>query len=342
MANDIQRDPDLWLEDGNVVIVANSTTAFRVYKGLLGRVSAIFEETFKFKPDPGETIDSGPVVHVPDSPVEMGHFLRAVFRSGLSLSRQHPIPFATIASIIRIAHKYQAQEILDAASDRLANFLVPGPGHWIDATTLSWKERWELGQKQCSITFEPKDAIEAVNLAHLIENPLILPVGFYLCCLMDPIQLRDGVARADGVLEKLSDRDFARCMRTIPVLATRCHGTVLRLLNVCCSAAPHGCSRCGTKFGGMLDRYIETINIKQEHIPPLSDLLVRADRRVTPASVWSRNTLCSACDDSSPLNSFGEECVKTRKCLSKYFAIEGMDEVDFKLEGVELDFGIEI
>ena len=54
-----------------------------------------------------------------------------------SLSRQHPIPFATIASIIRIAHKYQAQEILDESSDRLANFLIPALGHWIDATTLS-------------------------------------------------------------------------------------------------------------------------------------------------------------------------------------------------------------
>ena len=69
MANDIQRDPDLWLEDGNVVIVANSTTAFRVYKGLLGQVSAVFEEMFKFKPDPGEVSDICPAVHVPDSPV---------------------------------------------------------------------------------------------------------------------------------------------------------------------------------------------------------------------------------------------------------------------------------
>ena len=83
MANSTQRDPDLWFEDGNIVIVANLTVAFRVYEGLLGRISPVFEDTFRFRPDPGETIDNCPVVHIPDSPVEMGHFLRAVFRSNL-------------------------------------------------------------------------------------------------------------------------------------------------------------------------------------------------------------------------------------------------------------------
>lgn len=253
------------------------------------------------------------------------------------LSSQPALPFAMIASITRIANKYKAQEIVDTASDRLANFLIPGHGHWIDAVALSWKERWKVGQEQCGITLEPKDAVEAVNLAHLIRKPLMLPVAFYLCCLMDPVQLRNGVVRADGVVEKLSDHDFARCMRTIPALTAQCHAIILRSLDVRCSASPNVCGTCHGRLGSMLHRYIEAINIKQKPVPPLSDLLVRVDRRETPASVRSWNVLCSSCEDSW-LKGLGVECVKTRECLAKYFAIEGMDETDFQLEGIEFGF----
>ena len=83
IADDIQRDPDMWLEDGNLVLVANSTTAFRVYKGLLGQVSPVFRDMLELKPSPGDTIDDCPVIHVPDSAVDFGHFLRAVFRPSL-------------------------------------------------------------------------------------------------------------------------------------------------------------------------------------------------------------------------------------------------------------------
>ena len=253
------------------------------------------------------------------------------------LSSQPALPFAMIASTTRIANKYKAQEIVDTASNRLANFLIPGHGHWIDAVALSWKERWKVGQEQCGITLEPKDAVEAVNLAHLIRKPLMLPVAFYLCCLMDPVQLRNGVVRADGVVEKLSDHDFARCMRTIPILAAQCHATVLRSLDVRYSTLPKVCSTCQERLGGVLNRYIEAINTERKHVPPLSDLLVRADRRETPVSVWMSKGLCSACDDSW-LKGMGVGCVKTRECLAKCFAIEGMDETDFRLEGIEFDF----
>ncbi|KAI1792058.1 hypothetical protein LXA43DRAFT_358910 [Ganoderma leucocontextum] len=320
MVNDIQRDPDLWLEDGNIVIVASSTIAFRVYKGLLGRVSAVFEDTFKFKPDPEEKIDNCPVVHVPDSPVEMGHFLRAVFRSGLFLSRQRTLSFATIASIIRIAHKYQAQEIVDVVSDRLEDFLIPGPGHWIDSPALSWKERWELGQKQCGIAFDLQDAIESVNLAHLIDKPLMLPVALYLCCLLDPVQLRHGITRADlNVVEKLSDEDFARCVRALSVLAKECHATVLRSL-----AGWHtACSKCDNKLDAGFATYGR--DAREGLTWALSDMLVRVDRRAAPG--WNLRNLCSLCRESWWKCS-AEECVKTRKNLPKYFALEDLDGWD--------------
>ncbi|PIL28387.1 hypothetical protein GSI_09538 [Ganoderma sinense ZZ0214-1] len=328
MAETIHRDPDLWLEDGNLVIVASSTTAFRVYRGLLGRVSAVFKDTFEFTaPDPREMveIDDCPVVRVPDSPVEMGHFLRAVFRPGAFISSQDTLPFATVAAVIRVAHKYQAQEVLAAASDRLESFLIPGPGHWIDSPALSWEDRWTLGQRQCGIAFEAQDAIEAVNLARLVDRPRMLPVALYLCCFVDPVRLRDGVARADGVVEKLSDEDFARCMRALPALAVECHATVSRSLNERGSVSPRLCSDCKKSPGlnVMLHEYLD--NVMPGRICPLSDLLVRVDRRSVPVGTgWPWTKFCTACR-ACWLQVVGEECVKIRKRFDEFFALKDLD-----------------
>ena len=74
----ITRDQDLWFEDGNIVVVANGTWAFRVYKGMLARISLVFEDTFKFSPG-GQTMDGAPVFHVHDHPIDLKHFLEVAF-----------------------------------------------------------------------------------------------------------------------------------------------------------------------------------------------------------------------------------------------------------------------
>ena len=76
------RDEELWFEDGNIVIIAARIKAFRVYKGLLAQVSVVFRDMLELDPAPNETLYGCPLVHVPDSPVEMSPFLRAVFLSG--------------------------------------------------------------------------------------------------------------------------------------------------------------------------------------------------------------------------------------------------------------------
>ena len=74
----IRKDEGLWLEDGNIVLVARNAVAFRVYKGLLIRTSPVFRDMFAIgqadTPD-GETIDGCSVVHVTDTPEDMGAFL---------------------------------------------------------------------------------------------------------------------------------------------------------------------------------------------------------------------------------------------------------------------------
>ena len=70
------RHADFWLDDGNLILLAGDT-AFRVYKGLLTKNSAVFADMFATgSADATETFDGCPVVRLPDHPVDLGDFLQ--------------------------------------------------------------------------------------------------------------------------------------------------------------------------------------------------------------------------------------------------------------------------
>lgn len=75
----IKLHPELWLDDGNLILVANRHTAFRVYAGLLASQSEIFANLFAVASvSPDEVYDGCPVVPVYDTPGEFAHFLRVL------------------------------------------------------------------------------------------------------------------------------------------------------------------------------------------------------------------------------------------------------------------------
>ena len=69
MADGVSRDADVWLADGNCVVVAKNT-AFRVYKGILSLHSELFRDLFSL-PNSGSSsdmMDGCPTVTVADDP----------------------------------------------------------------------------------------------------------------------------------------------------------------------------------------------------------------------------------------------------------------------------------
>ena len=79
----IHRDQDLWLPDGNIVIVAQNV-AFQAHKSVLALHSEVFQDLFLVSgstgtvpnpPEPTETIDDCPVVRVSDDPNDLRHLL---------------------------------------------------------------------------------------------------------------------------------------------------------------------------------------------------------------------------------------------------------------------------
>ena len=77
----IEKDKEYWLEDGNIIIVATGGPAigFRVYKGLIARASPVFRDLFSVPPPVDmETVEGCPVVRLPDAPSDLRNFLYIV------------------------------------------------------------------------------------------------------------------------------------------------------------------------------------------------------------------------------------------------------------------------
>lgn len=95
--NTVKRDPDLWFEDGNIILLCRDT-AFRVYRGLLTRHSVIFRDLFAVaQPSNSETMESCPVVHISDPPDDLRYLLRALCGLRKCVPFPRLLPFSSSA-----------------------------------------------------------------------------------------------------------------------------------------------------------------------------------------------------------------------------------------------------
>ena len=95
----VQPHPSVWYADGNVVLIAESTS-FRVHKSVLARHSEFFHDMFNLPQPPAPSDDDVhdgedaqetnqrrweaedvPVVHTSESADDLAHFLGAIYNS---------------------------------------------------------------------------------------------------------------------------------------------------------------------------------------------------------------------------------------------------------------------
>ncbi|KAM5539618.1 hypothetical protein V8D89_006727 [Ganoderma adspersum] len=185
----LQRHPEIWFDDGNIVLVARET-AFRIYRGLLAGQSTVFSDMFASSTSsPDETFDGYPVVHLSDSPHDLAHLLRVLLpksRIHYRTTRASPVPtFDEISAVIRLAHKYNIPQVQEEALTSLPSM--------------------------SQIPLMPAHYIGVVNLARLTDTPTLLPLALYNCAYLDSSVL-DGWTREDGTVEHLSCADARRCI----------------------------------------------------------------------------------------------------------------------------------
>lgn len=89
----VTRSPDLWFEDGSVILQAE-TMIFRVYRGILAAQSSVFRDMFSVpQPSEHERMDECPFVHLHDSAEDLGYFLKALLDARLEPHSWTLIPF---------------------------------------------------------------------------------------------------------------------------------------------------------------------------------------------------------------------------------------------------------
>ncbi|TBU54712.1 hypothetical protein BD310DRAFT_728839 [Dichomitus squalens] len=304
LAPEAKRDEEIWFEDGNIIIVAGDT-AFRLYKGILSAASLVFKDLFSVpQPEDGETMDNCPVIRLPDPATDLRHFFRAVTKPDFSHLRHDYKPaFGMLAAVCRIGHKYQADEVVDAAAARIENFFARWPSTAATIISknrgrmpLTWELFWWAHNRLCLTAVEIQDAFEAVGLARLLGRPSILPFALYLCCAGDPLHMRDGVPRPDGAVSRLSSEDYLRCIQAIPKLRAACSDKIRSVLARSMTASV--LSDCTN--GGQCAEVFEMMHrdfIEEKYVPVVTDLFasIRFLRTKPVAYTTYYLCLCSKC-----------------------------------------------
>nr|VWP01109.1 Two-component-like hybrid sensor histidine kinase 1 [Ganoderma boninense] len=237
--DDLKRDPDIWLEDGNIVIVARDV-AFRTYRGLLTKQSTVFADMFgagDLAAD--ESLDGCPVVRLPDAPSDLKHLLHSLVPStGRTLLQcKRPIAFPELFAIIRLSHKYNIEDLL-------------GQGLHILKTlyTTSFRQFEGDAYRHANLQYpHPEYHIGAVNLARLTNNLSILPVALYHCCGLSG-KVMDGWTRDTGETEFLSAQDIRAVITGRDQLARKGFRT---LLNIFDEDTSSGCTQPGVCMIGL-------------------------------------------------------------------------------------------
>ncbi|KAM5536124.1 hypothetical protein V8D89_010223, partial [Ganoderma adspersum] len=217
------RDEELWLDDGNIVLVAGDTM-FKVYRGLLAAQSPIFGDMFAVASSSrGAHFGDVPTVRLTDSPEDLKHLLRAlvpnnqrsVFKSQLGDFTIHQL-----SALIRLAHKYQIEDVQKQA---VAALRISYPSDW---------QAWEKRDTQRVIAAAAvSSAIEVMSLARLVDEPKMLPSAFYTCSLAGGL-IVDGWCREDGSVQTLANDDLKRVINGYGVLHQRAPLMLSRVFDV--------------------------------------------------------------------------------------------------------------
>ncbi|KAI1795295.1 hypothetical protein LXA43DRAFT_1178771 [Ganoderma leucocontextum] len=242
-SDSLKRDPDLWFEDGNIILAARDV-AFRVYRGLLVKQSTVFADMFATgNPAADENLDGCPVVRLPDAPSDLKHLLLFLVPSSgrTLLDRKRPIAFPALFAVVRLAHKYNIEDLLDQALHILKLFY-----------TTSFREFEHKAYSH--VNFVPPALahhVGAVNLARLTNTPSILPLALYHCCGLSG-RVMDGWTRETGETEYLSTQDLRAVITGRDGLTQK--GFTM-LLNIFDDDPAPGCSQralCGISLNGLI------------------------------------------------------------------------------------------
>ncbi|KAI0789835.1 hypothetical protein C8Q75DRAFT_806498 [Abortiporus biennis] len=207
----ITRSDKFWLENGNVILIADNT-GFLVDTTLLSLHSDVFGDMFKSvqSPNPANNVESyegHPIVRVSDSASDICFILDLIYSGGGSVrsgSVKVDITGYEVVRMLRLGRKYKIHQIYEEAVRRLKI--------WFPTTLDRWDEEVKRNRARSTSTrpdwLTPVNVIRFYKAARTYDLDFVLPIAAMFCTLLDPRQLIFGVTE-DGNKEELSPNDQA-------------------------------------------------------------------------------------------------------------------------------------
>ncbi|KAJ7796009.1 hypothetical protein B0H14DRAFT_3552578 [Mycena olivaceomarginata] len=206
------RAEGLWFEDCGLIIRAEDTI-FRVSGAILVVQSTVFRDMLSLPtPENQETLDGCPQVFLLDTAEDVLHFLRAVFCYGFFDPFHSSTNFPILSSVLRMAHKYEADELQKRALIHLSK---------AHPTTLI---EWDFMDDD--VAWAEEKALDIAAIARQIGADWVLPTSFYRICQS---------AFEDRIITRheLSDADKINCIKGIRYLETTGAADILQFLLDC-------------------------------------------------------------------------------------------------------------
>ncbi|KAJ7770507.1 hypothetical protein B0H16DRAFT_1306595 [Mycena metata] len=209
MESDVMRS-EIWYSDGSVVLQAQNTQ-FRVHFSILSLHSTFFR-SMQGLPQPRDqpTVEGCPLIVLHDSVADVENLLKALYNP--DLFNDEAIPFAYIASFVRLGRKYEFMSLLKIALGRLA-FENPPTLKEYDALleTLRLAAGKYVPHSTTRIVDYPGIRQDTVTLAR--ENGLValLPCAYYRVLSGGAAEIFKSTLQPDGTNSQLSCTDHRIC-----------------------------------------------------------------------------------------------------------------------------------
>ncbi|TRM63765.1 hypothetical protein BD626DRAFT_401890 [Schizophyllum amplum] len=122
MSGNFTRMPELWFDDGSIILNVQSHL-FRVHRAVLALHCAFFRDMASLaQPDSLEMYEGLPLLTLRDDhPQDMTHFLKAVYFPHYLDPPPSKTSFEVIEGVLRLAHKYDAPSLRRCALEHLAD-----------------------------------------------------------------------------------------------------------------------------------------------------------------------------------------------------------------------------
>ncbi|KAF7359031.1 hypothetical protein MSAN_01243800 [Mycena sanguinolenta] len=177
-----QRVPELWFDDGTIVIQAGNSL-YRVYRGALAGRSSVFRDMLSCpQPPESDLVEGCPFVELPDPEVEVTPFLKAIFDPVFFMPFPAKTEFDAVVGCLRLSNKYEVEYLRHRALVHFSS-AYPTTLSKLDALLYRPGECPPLESQSWEVSMEPASRIRAIQLAREVDAPWILPRAFYTLSL---------------------------------------------------------------------------------------------------------------------------------------------------------------